>query len=45
MVDHSSPEHSPWGWKALIVAVILGCFFMGFFYLAVTNEPDYMPSQ
>ena len=45
MIDHSSPEHSPWGWKAAIVAIILGCFFLGFFYLAVTNEPDYMPSQ
>lgn len=21
------------------------CFFLGFFYLAVSNEPDYMPSQ
>lgn len=45
MTDHSSPEKSPWGWKALIIAVILSSFFMGFFYLAVTNEPDYMPSQ
>lgn len=45
MTDHSSPEKSPWGWKALIIAIILSCFFMGFFYLAVTNEPDYMPSQ
>lgn len=45
MTDHSSPEKSPWGWKALIIAIILSCFFMGFFYLAVSNEPDYMPSQ
>ena len=44
MTDHSSPEKSPWGWKAVIIACILGAFFMGFFYLA-SNEPDYMPSQ
>ena len=45
MTDNSSPEKSPWGWKALIIAFILSAFFLGFFYLAVTNEPDYMPSQ
>lgn len=45
MSDNSSPEKSPWGWKALIIAFILSVFFLGFFYLAVSNEPDYMPSQ
>lgn len=45
MTDHSSPEKSPWGWKALIIACILGLLFMVFFWLAVSNEPDYMPSQ
>ena len=45
MTDNTSPEKSPWGWKALIIAFILSGFFLGFFYLAVTNEPDYMPSQ
>ncbi|MFD1438789.1 hypothetical protein [Acinetobacter terrae] len=45
MTNNSSPEKSPWGWKALIIACILGAFFMGFFYLAISNEPDYMPSQ
>lgn len=45
MSDVTSPEKSPWGWKSLIISVILSCFFLGFFYLAVTNEPDYMPSQ
>ena len=45
MTDHSSPEKSPWGWKALIIFCILGALFMGFFWLAVSNEPDYMPSQ
>lgn len=45
MSNESSPEKSPWGWKALVIAFILSGFFLGFFYLAVTNEPDYMPSQ
>ena len=33
------------GWKGLLIAAILSVFFLGFFYLAITNEPDYMPSQ
>ncbi len=33
------------GWKALAVAFVLSVLFLGLFYLAVTNEPDYMPSQ
>ena len=45
MSNEVSPEKSAWGWKALIIAFILSAFFLGFFYLAVTNEPDYMPSQ
>ena len=40
-----SPEKSFWGWKLLIIAIILSCIFMGIFYLAITNEPDYMPSK
>lgn len=45
MTDENSPEKSPWGWKALIIFCILSVLFMGFFWLAVSNEPDYMPSQ
>lgn len=45
MTDHSSPEKSPWGWKALIIFCILGGLFMLIFWLAISNEPDYMPSQ
>ncbi|AXY59241.1 hypothetical protein [Acinetobacter sp. WCHAc010052] len=33
------------GWKGLLIGFILSAFFLGFFYLAVSNEPDYMPSQ
>jgi len=45
MTDHSSPEKSPLGWKALIIFCILGGLFMLIFWLAISNEPDYMPSQ
>lgn len=45
MNDMTTPEKSPWGWKALIIAIILSFFFMLFFYLAMTNEADYMPSN
>ena len=45
MSDMNSPEKSPWGWKAAIIATILSCLFLGFFYIAMSNEPDYMPSQ
>ncbi|WP_171263404.1 hypothetical protein [Acinetobacter sp. ANC 4648] len=27
------------------ISILLGCMFLGFFYLAVTSEPEYMPSQ
>lgn len=45
MREKLSPEKSGWGWKLLIVAIILGVIFMLFFYLAVTNDPEYMPSH
>ena len=45
MTNNSSPKKSPLGWKAVAFACVLGIVFLGFFYLAVSNEPDYMPSQ
>ncbi|MBJ9985735.1 hypothetical protein IAE19_09805 [Acinetobacter sp. S40] len=27
------------------ISILLGCLFLTFFYLAVSNEPEYMPSQ
>jgi len=45
MTNKLSPEQSWWGWKLLIVASILSVLFMIVFYLAINNEPDYMPSQ
>ena len=45
MTNKLSPEQSWWGWKLLIVASILALLFMIIFYLAINNEPDYMPSQ
>lgn len=45
MTNKLSPEQSWWGWKSLSVACILSLLFMIIFYLAINNEPDYMPSQ
>lgn len=45
MSDTSSSKKSLWRSPAVYLAVILSCLFLGFFYLAVTNEADYMPSQ
>ncbi|PWB15432.1 MULTISPECIES: hypothetical protein [Acinetobacter] len=45
MSDNTSPEKSPWGWKALIIATILSIIFLVVFYLAMQNEPDYMPGK
>ncbi len=41
----SSPKKPLWKTKAVIFAIIFSCLFLVLFYLAVTNEPDYMPSQ
>ncbi len=45
MSDNTSPEKSPWGWKALIIATILSIIFLVIFYLAMQHEPDYMPGK
>lgn len=43
MSEKLCPETSPWGWKALIITCVLSFLFMVIFYLAINNEPDYMP--
>ena len=45
MTDKTPAKKSLWQSPFFYVAVILSCLFLGFFYLAITNEPDYMPSQ
>ena len=46
MSDASTSTKKPlWRSPVVYIAIILSCFFLGFFYMAVTNEPDYMPSQ
>lgn len=45
MKENISPEKSPWGWKAVIIFSIGGVLFLALFYLAMENEPDYMPSN
>ncbi len=40
-----SQEQAKFGYLAVGISILLGCLFLGFFFLAVTNEPEYMPSQ
>lgn len=35
----------PFPYVVVGISILLGCLFLGLFFLAVTNEPDYMPSQ
>ena len=47
MNQQSSPQkdshETVLGWKFVIIVGILSAIFLGFFYLAMSNEPDYMP--
>lgn len=40
-----SNQKSKFPYLVVAISILLGCLFIGFFYLAVSNEPDYMPSQ
>lgn len=33
------------GWKFVAIVAVLATAFFSFLYLAMSNEPDYMPSQ
>ena len=45
MNDIVTPEKNAWGWKGAIIAAVLSVLFLAIFYLAMSNEPGYMPSQ
>ena len=40
-----SQEQASFPYLAVGISILLGCLFLVFFFLAVSNEPDYMPSQ
>lgn len=40
-----SQEQAKFPYLTVGISILLGCLFLVFFFLAVTNEPDYMPSQ
>lgn len=40
-----SQQHSKFPYLAVGISILLGCLFLGFFFLAVSHQPDYMPSQ
>ena len=43
MSDNNSSESTALGWKFVLIVGVLSAIFLGFFYLAMSNEPDYMP--
>lgn len=43
MSDKNSSESAILGWKFVLIVGVLSAIFLGFFYLAMSNEPDYMP--
>lgn len=40
-----SQQQSKFPYLAVGISILLGCLFLVFFFLAVSNQPDYMPSQ
>ena len=40
-----SQEQAKFPYLAVGISILLGCLFLVFFFFAVSNEPDYMPSQ
>ncbi|TCM66427.1 hypothetical protein EC844_11327 [Acinetobacter calcoaceticus] len=40
-----SEPKKPFPYLVVGISLLLGCMFLGLFFLAVTSEPDYMPSQ
>ncbi|MFW1893894.1 hypothetical protein ACG9WS_19960, partial [Acinetobacter geminorum] len=41
MSDKNSSESALLGWKFVLIVGVLSALFLGFFYLAMSNEPDY----
>jgi hypothetical protein len=45
MSKPDTTTNSIFGWKGVAIAVVFTIVFLGIFYLAMHNEPDYMPSK
>lgn len=45
MSQNNSSSTSIFGWKGVWIAAIFAALFLGLLYLAMSNEPDYMPSK
>lgn len=41
--SHNDSSETVLGWKFVIIVGVLSTIFLSFFYLAMSNEPDYMP--
>lgn len=42
--SHNDSSETVLGWKFVIIVGVLSTIFLSFFYLAMSQEPDYMPS-
>ncbi|WP_162540198.1 cbb3-type cytochrome oxidase assembly protein [Acinetobacter haemolyticus] len=40
-----SQSQSKFPYLTVGISIFLGCLFLVFFFLAVSHQPDYMPSQ
>ena len=40
-----SQEQSKFPYLAVGISILLGCLYLVFFFLAISHQPDYMPSQ
>lgn len=41
--SHNDSSETVLGWKFVIIVGVLSTIFLSFFYLAMSQEPDYMP--
>ena len=43
--EYTKSDKSIFGWKGVIIAIVFAVLFLGFLFLSISQEPDYMPSQ
>ena len=43
--EYAKSDKSIFGWKGVIIVLVFAAIFLGFLFLSIANEPDYMPSQ
>ena len=43
--EYTKSDKSIFGLKGVIIAIVFAVLFLGFLFLSISQEPDYMPSQ